>query len=314
MTGVAQDHFPALPGREHGGGMTDTAPTLSPPALAAESPLRAPLHAASVTLAVRDLGGVAAFYQRLLGLRPLPGAATGRLTLAAGDRPLLHLVHAPAARLESGREPGLFHTAFLLPDRAALAAWLHHAAALGVPLQGASDHGVSEAIYLSDPEGNGIEVYADRPRAAWPMAGDGVAMFTHRLDLRALMAEAPGPATPDAATVVGHVHLRANDVPAAEAFYTALGLAAMQRMPQATFLASGGYHHHVAANTWASGGAARRPAGLTGLLEMELRTVDAAIFARIAAALRSRGALLEESDATLLAEDAAGNGLRISLG
>jgi catechol 2,3-dioxygenase len=282
--------------------------------LPAESPLRAPLHVASVTLAVRDLDGVAAFYERLLGLRRQPGAVPGWLTLAAGERPLLHLLHAPGARPESGREPGLFHTAFLLPDRAALAAWLHQAVDLRIELQGASDHGVSEAIYLSDPEGNGIEVYADRPRAAWPMAsGGGVAMFTRQLDLRALLAEAPGPALPGAATVVGHVHLRTNDVLAAEDFYTALGLGVMQRMPKAAFLATDGYHHHVAANSWASGGTPRRAPGLAGLSEMELRTHEPAEFARVAEVLHERKALLTEGEGFVLTEDTAGVGVRISL-
>lgn len=280
-----------------------------------ESPTLAPLSAATVTLAVRDLAGTAGFYQRLLGLRPLPETAPGRLTLAAGAIPLLHLQHAPEARPETGHEPGLFHTAFLLPDRTALANWLHHAAAMEVELQGASDHGVSEAIYLSDPEGNGIEVYADRPRALWPRAanGTGIAMFTRRLDLRALMAAATAPGPASEGTRIGHVHLRTNDVPAAEAFYTSLGMAVMQHMPQASFLSTGGYHHHIAANTWASGGSPRRPAGLTGLLEVELRAADTEAFARAAAALRQSGAVLEEAPGLLLAEDPAGNTLRLSL-
>ena len=279
-----------------------------------DTPASAPLSAASVTLAVRDLAGTAAFYQSLLGMRPQPGSAPGRLTLA-GDGPLLHLVHAPEARPESGHEPGLFHTAFLLPDRVALANWLHHAAAMGVALQGASDHGVSEAIYLSDPEGNGIEVYADRPRALWPRAADGqgIAMFTRRLDLSALMAVATAPGPVPEGTRIGHVHLRANDVPAAEAFYTALGMAVMQHMPKASFLSTGGYHHHIAVNTWASGGSPRRPAGLTGLLEVELRVTDVETFAHAATALRQGGAVLEEAPGLLRAEDPAGNTLRLSL-
>jgi catechol 2,3-dioxygenase len=275
----------------------------------------APLFPASVTLAVRDLAGTAGFYQRLLGLRPLPGGDAARLTLAAGTRPLLHLVHASQARPESGREPGLFHTAFLLPDRPALAHWLHHAAALGLDLQGASDHGVSEAIYLADPEGNGIEVYADRPRADWPQAADGtgIAMFTRRLDLRALMGTVDAAGLAPDGTRIGHVHLRANDVPAAEAFYRSLGMAVTQHMPQASFLSTGGYHHHVAVNTWASGGSPRRPAGLTGLLEVEWRAADAETFARVAAALRPSGALLEETPGLLRAEDPSGNALRLTL-
>jgi catechol 2,3-dioxygenase len=280
-----------------------------------ESPLLAPLHAATVTLAVRDLEGMAGFYEQLLGLRRWPENPAGRLTLAAGQRPLLHLVHAPQARPESGREPGLFHTAFLLESRAALAAWLHHIAALRVPLQGASDHGVSEAIYLDDPEGNGIEVYADRPRAAWPMAADGgVAMVTHRLDLPALMATVPGPAQPGAGTVIGHVHLRTGDVTAAEAFWKAIGMAVTHRRPpHAAFFSTGGYHHHLATNSWSSDGSPRRPAGLTGLLEVELHARDGETFAAVAEALRRQGAVRQAADGTLVTEDPAGNGLRLSL-
>jgi catechol 2,3-dioxygenase len=279
-----------------------------------ETATSAPLFAATVTLAVRDLAGIAGFYQRLLGLRPLPGGPAGRLTLVAGDRPLLHLVHTPDARSETGHEPGLFHTAFLVPDRQALAAWLQHIAALGVNLQGASDHGVSEAIYLADPEGNGIEVYADRLRADWPVAADGgIGMYTRRLDLRALMAIAPGPALPGEGTVIGHVHLRANDVPAAEAFYTSLGMAVVQRVPQASFLSTGGYHHHIAANAWASGGTPRRPAGLTGLLEVELRAADRASFDHAAQAMRDSGKVVEDAPGLLRAADPAGNAVRLSL-
>jgi catechol 2,3-dioxygenase len=278
-----------------------------------ETATSAPLFAAAVTLAVRDLDGISRYYQDLLGLNALPGTLSGRVTLSAGTTPLLYLVHAPQARSETGREPGLFHTAFLLPDRAALAAWLHHATKLGIELQGASDHGVSEAIYLSDPEGNGIEVYADRPRTVWPQTpGGGVGMFTHRLDLRALMGIVAGPALSPAGTVIGHVHLRTNDVPASEAFYTGLGMAVMQHMPQASFLSTGGYHHHVAVNTWASGGSPRRAAGLTGLLELELRARDAAIFGRVAEALRGAGAVMKETADAVVAEDPAGNTVRLS--
>jgi catechol 2,3-dioxygenase len=167
---------------------------------------------------------------------------------------------------------------------------------------------------LADPEGNGIEVYADRPRAEWPMApGGGIAMVTHRLDLQALMATVPGAALPGEGTVIGHVHLRANDVAAAEAFYTGLGMALMQHMPQAAFFSSGGYHHHIAANTWATGGSARRPAGLTGLLEVELRAADRATFGHAADALRAGGNVVEDAPGLLRAEDPAGNTLRLSL-
>lgn len=270
----------------------------------------APLHIAGVTLAVRDLAGTAAFYQQLLGLRPLPGTPADEVLLAAGDTPLLRLRHAPEARPETGREPGLFHTAFLQPSHAALGAWLRRAAGDGLKLQGASDHGVSSAIYLDDPEGNGIEVYADRPLADWPRPADGapgIAMVTRPLDLRALAAR--GEAERPEGIVIGHVHLRAGALPRETAFYQGLGLSVMQQVPQASFLASGGYHHHVAVNTWRSTG--RRPEGLTGLLEVELRARDSASFDRAAAALTAE-APVRTGENRVTGQDSAGIGLSIS--
>lgn len=271
------------------------------PSPADPHPSVAPLAIGGVTLAARDAPRLAAFYAGLLGLEARPDPAEpDALQLGNGAAPaMLRLLHRPQARPERGDEPGLFHTAFLLPGRAALAGWLHHALARGTRLEGASDHGVSDALYLSDPEGNGIEVYADRPRADWPRpvpkepappAGEGVAMVTRRLDLHALLAEAPGPALAPAETRIGHVHLRAGDLGATEAWYAALGLAVTQRMPQASFLASGGYHHHVAVNTWRSAGT--RPEGLAGLAALELRANTPEAHAQ---ALRGLGAGMDPS-------------------
>ncbi|PHK95114.1 glyoxalase [Pseudoroseomonas rhizosphaerae] len=251
-------------------------------------PAGAPLAIAGVTLAARDAPRLAAFYAGLFGFESRPDPAEpGALRVGPAGRPLLRLLHRPQARPERGDEPGLFHAAFLLPGRAALAGWLHHALAQGTRLEGASDHGVSDALYLSDPEGNGIEVYADRPRAEWPRppSGEGVAMVTRRLDLPLLLAAAPGPALAPGDTHIGHVHLRAGDLAATEAWYAALGLAVTQRMPRASFLGSGGYHHHVALNAWRSGGV--RPEGLAGLVALELRASGPEAHARAAAGLGS---------------------------
>ncbi|MDJ0391446.1 VOC family protein [Roseomonas sp. E05] len=266
-------------------------------------PEAAPLTIGGVTLAARDLPGLARFYTALLGLEPVPQGAGLRFDLAGA---MLRLLPAPDARPERGDEPGLFHTAFLMPDRAALAGWLHHALALGVRLDGASDHGVSEALYLSDPEGNGIEVYADRPRALWPRPpapAEGVAMVTRQLDLPGLLAAAPGAALAPRATRIGHVHLRAGDLATTEAFYRGLGLAVTQRMPRASFLASGGYHHHVAVNNWGSSGV--RPAGLAGLAALTLRATDEAAF-RHAAAAMPEGKATDPSGNTVLLLPPAG--------
>lgn len=231
----------------------------------------APLEISRVVLTVHDLPGVADFYRRTLGLTDLSQTAD-RVALGAGGRVLLELVSDPAARRATPQEAGLFHTAFLMPSRAALARWLIHVANSGVQLQGASDHLVSEAIYLADPEGNGIEVYVDRPRDRWHAPDGTIKMATERLDLNDLAraADAHWSGAPEG-MVVGHVHLQVGAVPEAEAFYAGqLGLPVMARYPGAAFYGSGGYHHHIATNVWNSRGAGLRDQPSTGLSELVL--------------------------------------------
>lgn len=232
----------------------------------------APLEIGHVALTVRDLAGTGDFYARTLGLERLGGS--GEVALwGAGDTALIELRGDRAARVREPSEAGLFHTAFLLPTRAALGAWLRHVAEARVPLEGASDHLVSEAIYLSDPEGNGIEVYADRPRETWTHADGRVKMATLRLDLQdvAAAAESRWTGAPDG-TVVGHVHLQVGDVAEAEAFYgKVVGLGIMAHYPGAAFFGSGGYHHHLGANVWHSRGSGQRQFPSTGLAELGLR-------------------------------------------
>ena len=241
--------------------------------------LTRPVHVGMVRLTVADPVLMTAFYEKAIGLAVLERSASGAL-LGAGGTPFLALETGSGVTAQPRRAAGLFHTAFLVPERAELGRWLAHAVALGVPLEGASDHLVSEAIYLADPEGNGIEIYADRPAADWRFNPDGtVAMATVGLDLQKIYDEAPksgyeGMAT---GTAVGHIHLQVGDVAAADGFYRdALGLDLMARYPGASFFASGGYHHHVAANVWNSRGAPRRPDNVTGLAGYELRFADAA--------------------------------------
>lgn len=231
----------------------------------------APIEIDCVALTVNDLPTVRSFYERALGLEPLGGDG-GMALLGAGGRAFLELREDRRARRSSPREAGLFHTAFLLPDRKALARWLLHAAEAKVPLQGASDHLVSEALYLADPEGNGIEIYVDKPREVWPREGGEIRMATERLDLNALARDADGPWTgaPDG-TVVGHVHLQVGDVAEAEAFYNGrLGFPITTHYPGAAFFGAGGYHHHLAANVWNSRGAGRRSYPSTGLADLRI--------------------------------------------
>jgi len=287
------------------------APTLAAPRPPGPTSETAPLSIGGVALAARDAGALAAFYSALLGVPARPDKAwPGAFHLGFGPA-TLRLLPAPAARPEAGDEPGLFHTAFLLPGRAALAGWLRHALAQGVKPQGASDHGVSDAIYLSDPEGNGIEVYADRPPALWPRPAppaEGVAMVTRRLDLEALLAEAPAPALLPEETRIGHVHLRAGDVAATEDFYRGLGFSVTQRLPRASFLGSGGYHHHIAVNNWGSAGI--RPDGLLGLRSITLRAADEASFRQAASGM----AEAQETPEGMAAVDPSGNAVLLVRG
>lgn len=251
---------------------------------------KAPIHIGSVSLIARDADALAAFYEDKIGLEII--ARDGdRISLGSGGVAYLHLIASPNAKAPRQPTAGLFHTAFLLPSRAALGAWFTAAHDRGAPIEAASDHDVSEAFYLTDPEGNGIEVYADRDRSLWRKTADGYLMTTHRMDVRSV-AEAGKdyPARPGvsagrfpAVSRIGHVHLSVGEIDAAERFYHVhLGLDITHKRPGGSFFSSGGYHHHIATNTWHSLGACLRDEGTTGLAEVEFRVRDAAILARLA--------------------------------
>jgi catechol 2,3-dioxygenase len=231
-----------------------------------------------VALTVRDLATVQGFYERVVGLAALESDA-GRAVLGAGDLALVELVEDREAPPRPARTTGLFHLAVLVPDRVELARSLRRLVEARWPLQGASDHLVSEALYLADPEGNGIEIYRDRPRDEWRRDGDEIAMATLPLDLNDVLAELG----PDAdggegdlgvppGTQVGHVHLDVADLADAERFYAGqLGLDVTARgYPGALFLSASGYHHHVGLNIWRGEGAPPPPSGALGLRWFEL--------------------------------------------
>jgi catechol 2,3-dioxygenase len=240
-------------------------------------PIDPSLRIAAVTLAVGDLDASVAFYENVLGL---PVLARDARTAQLGVDP----TH-PALVLEAIERPGpiplgstgLFHVAWLHPTRAALADSVRRVAATGTRFEGASDHGVSEALYLSDPDGLGIELYADRPRASWTRAagGRGVAMVTRPLDLEDLLAQGREQPSPEAApgTAVGHVHLQVADVARALSFYRdVLGFEEQAQLPSAAFVSAGGYHHHIGINSWRSRGGSPAPdnAPRLRLIEFEL--------------------------------------------
>lgn len=265
-----------------------------------------------LTVRVADLARVQAFYQDVLGFACLtcdPGRA--RLAPPGTSEALVVLQAAPDAPARPRGTAGLFHVALLYPDRAALARALRRLLDLGVPI-GSADHGVSEALYLSDPEGNGIELYADRPPEAWPPKADGqVTMFTEALNLNDLLAlaQTPGPLMPEA-TRIGHVHLSVASLDDAERFYgDGLGFSVTQRSyPGALFLARDGYHHHLGANIWRSRHAAIP--GTLGLAEFTIRLSHDAL-RPVVTRLSDAGWLLEQADATALAQGP--DGLRVRL-
>lgn len=247
--------------------------------------IRMPAYVDHSHLVVRDLPMVSAWYQQIMGLKPIETSASGE-TLGVGGVPLMTLTTSTNAAIAPQSAPGLFHTAFLVPDRTELGRWLAHIAHNNVPLQGASDHLVSEAIYLGDPEGNGIEVYRDRPRSEWNYLQDGmVKMATLPLDLQAIYDAAPKTGWTGMAdgTAIGHIHLQVSDIPQANSFFRdVLGLDLMATYPGASFFASGKYHHHIGANIWNSRGAKKRETAMTGLSDYTIQFNDAA---RLQAAL-----------------------------
>lgn len=219
--------------------------------------MNASLHLDSVVLRVRDLARSVDFYAGQLGFIVVArDERTATLAVATGAPANFTLLAVPGAAPAAEQAAGLFHLALLLPGRAELGRWLRFAVEHGAEFDGFSDHGVSEAIYFSDPDGNGLEFYSDRPRADWPVAEGGkLAMFTRALDVQSVLAAGaalPLTAEPLAGAAWGHIHLRVTELSAAEAFFTReLGLAVTTRdYPGALFLAADGYHHHIAVNTW----------------------------------------------------------------
>jgi catechol 2,3-dioxygenase len=255
--------------------------------------LPATLRLGAVHLTVSDLDRSLAFYQDSLGLR-LARREDPVAALGAGGEELVVLHEEPGAR-PAGRHAGLYHYALLFSSREELARAVQRLAVTRTPIDGASDHGVSEAIYLPDPDGNGIELYADRPREQWPPApaGERVGMFTRALDVQGLLATVAGDEPvrhADPGLRVGHVHLHVGDLDAARAFYVGvLGFEAMAAMPSALFLAAGGYHHHLGTNTWRGEGVGPAPAGTVGLREWTIVLDDAEALAALRARLAEAG-------------------------
>ncbi|WP_216320461.1 VOC family protein [Deinococcus aestuarii] len=262
-------------------------------------------------LTVSDLARSVAFYEQVLGMTVLERQGrTARLGTAA--RPLLTLTELPGASPAPRSTPGLYHFAALLPTRVDLARWVRHAAGTGLRI-GQGDHLVSEAFYLNDPDGHGIEVYRDRPRSEWRWNLDQVQMASDPIDVAGLLAEPgadePFQGLPDG-TVMGHVHLRVTDLAATEAFYRGLlGFDVVARWPGALFVSVGGYHHHFGLNTWQSEGGRPAPENTARLLGVHVGLPSAADVDRLAEHLRAAGVPSTRTQGGLDVRDPSGNRL-----
>jgi catechol 2,3-dioxygenase len=277
------------------------------------------LRLGHVHLRVSDLDRSLAYYTQVLGLQPRStSATTAALHAAREDAPLVVLDADPhTTPVQAHSRLGLYHFAILLPDRAALGRFLGHLARTGTRI-GASDHLVSEAIYLRDPDGLGIEVYADRPRSEWRYSRGQLEMATEPMDTGAVLAAAGGAewsGMPEG-TVMGHLHLHVGDIAEASRFYhDALGLdRVVWTYPGALFLAAGGYHHHLGVNTWAGANAPRSSETDARLLEWRMLFPSAREARAAADRLAAAGHGVSPSDGDWIVADPWGTRLRLTAG
>lgn len=277
----------------------------------------------SVHMRVSDLPTALEFYGGLLGFRQIVRRNNTVYLSARPDRPYhVILSEVAGARPKPPRTTGLYHIAIRFPDRPALARALKRLIAARWPLQGAADHNVSEAIYLADPDGSGVEIYCDRPRDQWKWSNGQVAMATEPLDVGALLdviqEDEGAPAEIDPRTDIGHVHLHVSDLARAEAFYGGLlGFdVTLRGYPGALFMSAGGYHHHIGLNIWAGRGAPPPPSDAAGLIAFSLRVPDRAAWQTLIDRLAEAGHRLQpqradDSAVASLVHDPDGNGVLI---
>jgi catechol 2,3-dioxygenase len=273
----------------------------------------------AVRLTVSNLGRSQMFYERALGLSATE-LDDGALALGvAGERPLIELHGDQSAPRLNRRATGLYHLAVLVPTRRDLAFALKRLADERAPLDGASDHLVSEALYLSDPDGNGIEIYRDRPRGDWPYEDDQLQMATNALDLRGVLSEIDGAEEPQrhapSGTRIGHVHLQVAELEHSEAFYNGLlGFDVVVRgYPGALFVSAGGYHHHIGMNTWHSAGSTPPAPGSVGLRSFEVALPGGEELERVLARVRAAGITPETApDGATIVRDPSGNAVQLN--
>jgi catechol 2,3-dioxygenase len=276
----------------------------------------------AVTLRVGDLEMMSSYYSNAFAMEPVQDRAAGKevhRVLGRGQTPLVRLIHTPDLPIGNQRQAGLFHTAFLLRDQASLAATVYRAAQESAGhFVGSSDHLVSEAFYFTDPEGNGVELYTDRPREEWVRDGSQIRMAGGRLDPNEYLHTHLDQTAVDAGAslpgIVGHVHLQVGDLTTAQSFYVdALGFEITQSgFPGALFASAGGYHHHIAMNTWNSRGAGPRAARL-GLGNVAVTVPGAEDISALRARLTARSIPFTGNSRTISAHDPWGTRVTVSV-
>jgi len=268
-----------------------------------------------VALAVSNLSRSERFYREVIGFKLLDRQGNTLTLTADGVTPLLILNEQQGARPRPPRTTGLYHFAILLPSRADLALALRHLATKRYPIQGAADHLVSEALYLADPDDNGIEIYRDRPRETWVHRNGQIQMATDPLDVDGIMGvlqedDRPWEGLPPR-TTIGHIHLNVADLRQAEAFYhDVLGFDIVTRYgPSALFISAGGYHHHIGLNTWNGVGASPPPPDAVGLRHFAIVLPNRSELERVAERVQQAGIAAEPTAAGILIRDPFQNGV-----
>ena len=270
-----------------------------------------------VGLRVRNLEGMIRFYQQIIGLEMM-GRTQHTASLGTGGVTLIELASIATSWSASTDAAGLYHVAFEMPTRTDLARWVAFVAKNRFQVSGLADHLVTESVYISDPDGNGIEMYVSRPESEWMWANGHVAMGVYDLDIPSLLqsidVKTVSYSSAPASMRIGHIHLKVGDVDRAEAFYSRLiGFDVTRRAPGVVFMSSGQYHHHVAANTWESEGAGLRGQDSPGLSWFSITVRDHSTMDRLEQRLKVEAILYRRQDKEIFTEDPWNNTVRFSL-